>query len=130
MHSWDKKRAFSRLNALAFIGLAFCIFMWGLQYKLSQYDPAGAASHRIPMAKLLSRNELSSSSVSPTVIRTRTSTRVFYAAPGAVFLLLFILVSVSNELLPGQREQRASQLWHIRRAHLRTSFVRPPPVLV
>ncbi len=118
------------MNALGFIGLAFCIFMWGLQYKLSLYDPAGAASHRIPIAKLLSRNELSNSSESPTVVRTRTSTRVFYAVPDAVFLLLFILVSVSNEPVPGQREQRASQLWHMRRAHLRTSFVRPPPVLV
>ena len=73
------------MSALAFIGLAVCIFMWGLQYKLSLYDPPNAASHRIPMAKLLSRNEQFSPAESPIVIRTRTSTKIVYTAPVAVF---------------------------------------------
>jgi hypothetical protein len=42
---------------LGFLGLALCVFMWGLQYKLSLYDPPGSASHKMPTAKLLSKNE-------------------------------------------------------------------------
>lgn len=117
------------MSALAFIGLAVCIFMWGLQYKLSLYDPPNAASHRIPMAKLLSRNEQFSPAESPIVIRTRTSTKIVYTAPVAVFFMLFLIATVLSGTLSGQREQRASRLSHLRRAHLRACFVRPPPVL-
>jgi hypothetical protein len=130
MHRWSKNRPFSRMSALAFFALAFCVFMWGLQYKLSLYDPPKAASHHIPMAKLLSKNEQSSSTESPLVVRTRTSTRVLYTVPTVAFFILLLAVSVFNPPLSGQREQRASQAWLLRRPHLRTCFVRPPPVLV
>ncbi len=130
MHRWSANRPFSRMSALAFFGLAFCVFMWGLQYKLSLYDPPEVASHHIPMAKLLSKNEQSSSTESPLVVRTRTSTRVIYTVPTVVFLILLLTVSVLNPPLSGQSEQRASQSWLPRRPHLRTYFVRPPPVLV
>jgi hypothetical protein len=42
---------------LGFLGLALCVFMWGLQYKLSLYDPPQSISHKIPTAKLLSKDE-------------------------------------------------------------------------
>ena len=130
MQEWNKIRPFSRMSALAFIGLAFCVFSWGLQSKLSLYDPPNAASHRIPMAKLLSRNEQFSPAESPIVIRTRTSTKIVYTASTAVFLMLFLIATILSGPLSGQREQRASRLWHLRRAHFRYCFVRPPPVLV
>ena len=130
MHLWSKNRPFSRMSVLAFFALAFCVFMWGLQYKLSLYDPPEAASHHIPTAKLLSKNERSSSTESPQVVRTRTSTKVIYTVPTVAFFMLLLILSVLNPLLSGQREQRASRLWHLRRAHTKTHFVRPPPVLV
>jgi len=34
-----------------------CVFAWGLQYKLSLYDPPGANAHRMAAAKLLTGNE-------------------------------------------------------------------------
>jgi hypothetical protein len=37
--------------------LALFVFAWGLQYKLSLYDPPQSQSHSIPAAKLLSKNE-------------------------------------------------------------------------
>jgi hypothetical protein len=33
------------------------VFVWGLQYKLSLYDPPQSITHKIPAAKLLSKNE-------------------------------------------------------------------------
>jgi hypothetical protein len=130
MHFWSKDRPFSRMSVLAFFALAFCVFMWGLQYKLSLYDPPEAASHNFPKAKLLSKNEQSSSLESPLVVRTRTSTRVIYTVPTVVFFILLLTTIVLNPPLSGQREQHASRLWQLRRAHLRTHFVRPPPVFV
>jgi hypothetical protein len=64
------------------------------------------------------------------VVRNRTFTRVIYTVPTVVFFILLPVLSVSNSPLSGQRQQRASGLWHLRRVHLRTYFVRPPPVLV
>jgi hypothetical protein len=123
-------RSFSHIGALAFLGLAISVFLWGLQYKLSLYDPPSAASHHIPTAKLLSKNERSTSAESPMFVRTKASTRVIYTVPTAVFFILLLIASVLYLPLAGQREQLASRLWHLRNAYLRTSFVRPPPVLV
>ena len=53
--------SFGRLS-LTFLSLALCVFAWGLQYKLSLYDPPQAASHQVPQAKLLSKNEWSPTS--------------------------------------------------------------------
>jgi low affinity Fe/Cu permease len=129
MHRWSANRPFSRTSALAFVGLAICVFLWGLQYKLSLYDPPSAASHHIPTAKLLSKNEQSSSAEGPLAVRTKASTRVVYNVSTAVSFILLLIVCVLNPPLSGQREQLASRLWGLRRAYLRASFVRPPPVL-
>ena len=37
--------------------LAACVFLWGLEYKLSLYFPPQATYHQVPIAKLLSKNE-------------------------------------------------------------------------
>ena len=129
MHRWNKNPQFGRMATLACIALAFCLFAWGLQYKLSLYDPPEAASHRVPTAKLLSKNEQSSSTESPQVVRTKISTKVIYTVPSAVFFMQLLVLGLSNPPWSGQRQQRASGLWNVRRAHLRAHFVRPPPVL-
>jgi hypothetical protein len=130
MHRWSKNPLFGRMATLACVALVFFLFAWGLQYKLSLYDPSEAASHHVPTAKLLSKNEQSSSTESPLVVRTRTSTRVIYTVPMALFFILLLIPSVLNPPLSGQRQQRATQSWFPRHPHLRDHFVRPPPVLV
>jgi hypothetical protein len=130
MHFASTNRPISRMSAFAFFGLAFCVFTWGLEYKLSLYDPPEAASHHIPKAKLLSKNEQSSSTESLLVVRTRTTTRVIYTVATVAFFTLLLAVSALNPKLSGQREQRAGQSRLPRRPHLRTHFVRPPPILV
>jgi hypothetical protein len=130
MHRFSKDRPFTRIGALAFIGLAFCVFSWGLQYKLSLYDPPNAATHHIPMAKLLSKNEQFSSKESPLVVRTRTATRVIYSVSTAVFFIPLMILGRLTPPFPGQSVRHASRLRHLLRAHLRSCFVRPPPVFV
>src|ERR1022692_1459259 len=101
MQSWSKTRPLSRMGTPACIGLAFCLFTWGLQYKLSLYDPPEAASHHVPTAKLLSKNEQSSSTESPLVVRTRTSTKIIYTAPSFVAFILLLVLSIFNPSISG-----------------------------
>jgi len=126
---WTATRSFNLLGVLASLGLAVCVFAWGLQYKLSLYDPPQAASHRIPQAKLLSRNERSGIAESQLVIRTKTSTRVSYTVPTAVFLILLLPLSILNPQASGQRKQRTRNSWHLRHGLLNIFLVRPPPSL-
>ena len=129
VNHWSKSRQFGLFGSLAFLGLAFCVFAWGLQYKLSLYDPPRAASHQIQKAKLLSRDEQSSTSGRPLVIRTKTSTRVIYTAPTAIFLILLLAVSLLNPPVSRRVERRANRLLQLHSAILNTLFVRPPPHL-
>jgi hypothetical protein len=45
-----------RLSVLL-VMLGTCVFIWGLAYKLSLYDAHQPTLHKIPEAKLLSKNE-------------------------------------------------------------------------
>lgn len=125
----SKNRLYFRFRTLALLGLAFCVFTWGLQYKLSLYDPPQAVSHQIPKAKLLSRDERSGTAESPLVVRSKTSSRVIYTASAAVFFILLPALSISNRPGSGPGEQRSNRSWHLRHAILNTVFVRPPPLL-
>src|SRR5664280_2080412 len=118
VNRWSKSRPFSLFGMLAFLGLAFCVFAWRLQYKLSLYDPPQTASHQIPKAKLLSRDEQSSTAEHPLVIRTKTSTSVIYTAPTVVFLILFLAISLLNPPASRRVEKRDDRLLHIHRAVL------------
>jgi hypothetical protein len=124
-----KSRLFNLFGMLAYLGLAICVFTWGLQYKLSLYDPPRAASHQIPQAKLLSRNEQSGATESPLVLQTKTSTRVSYTIPTPVFLVFLLAIGIGNLQASGQQKQRTSRAWHLRRGLFNIFFVRPPPVL-
>ena len=52
-HSTTRRKSPALMLAMA---LAFAVFVWGLQYKVSLYYSA-AAQHAIPAAKLLSQRE-------------------------------------------------------------------------
>jgi hypothetical protein len=115
---------------LVLVGLAFCVFTWGLQYKLSLYDAPHSISHRMPAAKLLSRDEQATVAESLLLQSTRAS-----GAIGRDFLL-----HVSTCVLPAfgplgtpessQAERESKRPWRIfRRPGLTTFFYRPPPSL-
>lgn len=130
LQGMGKIRKFSFLGSIAFLGLAFCVFGWGLGYKLSLYNKAQTPSHQIPEAKLLSSNESSRTAKSPLVFRTRTSTRISYTAPTALFLVLLLAAGLLQ--LPALKmvENPGNKQLLLHRAILNTLFVRPPPVFI
>jgi magnesium-transporting ATPase (P-type) len=128
VHLLGKSRLFNLCGLVAYLGLAVCVFTWGLQYKLSLYDPPQAHSHQIPQAKLLSKNEQIGTTESSLVIQTKTSARTSYIVT-TVFFVLLLALSVLNPQGSSQREQRTNRVWHIRRGLFDIFFVRPPPIL-
>ena len=129
MQRWSATRPFNLWVILGSVGLAFCVFAWGLEYKLSLYDSPQAASHKISQAKLLSRNERSEIAENALVVRAKTSALVSHTVPTAVFLVMLLPLSILNPQSSDQREQRASGAWYLRRGLFDIFFVRPPPVL-
>jgi hypothetical protein len=126
----SKSRPFNLLGMLALLGLAFCVFAWGLQYKLSLYDPPQTASHQIPTAKLLSRDEQSSTTESPLVVRTRTSHQCDLHRAYSSFLdSVAGHQQVLNPPVSRRVEKRTNRLFGSAPRCLKHHFVRPPPVL-
>lgn len=113
-----------------FLGLAISVFTWGLQYKLSLYDPPHSTSHDIPEAKLLSRNEQATASGGLFV----SSTGVWPLIGQAVSfgLLVYVLLRFNLAAAPRFRHQAriAKRPWRVScRPGLNAFFFRPPPAL-
>jgi hypothetical protein len=126
-HIRSKTRPFSRLGSLMAFGLALSVSAWGLQYKLSLYDPPQAAPHQVPPAKLLSKDQKAKVSDRRSVNDTSAS-RTAHAAMLLLFLRALSLLNVPASRL---REQKVSSSWHLcRDVFFSALFVRPPPVLV
>jgi len=115
---------------LLFLGLAFCVFSWGLQYKLSLYDPPQAISHEIPQAKLLSKDQQSPTGKGLLAKDGRAADK----APQAVlysFFLAFLLglttacfLKIAGRYSPSFESVQPSIY-----TGLAAFFFRPPPVL-
>jgi hypothetical protein len=114
-----------------FGGLAVCIFLWGLQYKLSLYDPPQAASHQVPIAKLLSKDEHAAASVNvPLTSWFPSHVQMMQTILEGGFLLsLFLFKGLSAPGLFWLRRE-ISVPWDVRhRASLSAFHFRPPPDL-
>lgn len=122
-------RSFNLLGILASLGLAACVFAWGLQYKLSLYDPPQTASHRVPEAKLLSKNERIGVVESAQAILTKPSSGVSYSVPAVFFFFLLLAVGELNPQLSRQREHSSAEIRRLCSGLFITFFVRPPPIL-
>ena len=127
LSNYIKKREFSRARVLVFLGLAFCVFTWGLQYKLSLYDPPQAISHRAPQAKLLANDEPSRMAAVLRAIATEPTVRITIHGDGILPFLLLCL-SVASLSLLAQEAPLTDASSHVRPALLSDLFVRPPPV--
>ncbi len=120
----------SRLT-FVFLGLAICVFTWGLQYKLSLYDPPHSTSHAIPEAKLLSRDE------QPTIsggLLVR-SAKAWAVVAQALLFNLFVFFTPAFNLLRApvfnRRDWEAKHPWRIFcRPGLNAFFFRPPPAFI
>jgi hypothetical protein len=128
VHLLGKSRLFNLCGLVAYLGLAVCVFTWGLQYKLSLYDPPQAHSHQIPQAKLLSKNEQIGTTESGQGVLTKVSNRVGFPIPTTIFLVLLLALSVFNRKASFQWMQRTSRVSRLRCGLFNIFFVRPPPI--
>jgi len=112
---------------LLFLGLALSIFVWGLQYKLSLYEPPTAVVHQVPKAKLLSHDEHFRTTEAIRALVTRPVTR---NAP-RTSLFAFLALALIGFRLPGVlfRERSLDMPGHPSFAPISALFVRPPPSL-
>lgn len=124
-------RQIGRLWALLFPALALCVFLWGLEYKMSLYEPPHSVSHQIPEAKLLSKNErigmsAAESAASATRLNGTASERLV-TGPLLFFAIAILAAAAVDQgrLAPEHREIHLP-----RRLFHRRFFVRPPPTLV
>ena len=122
-------RPFSRFVILGSLGLSICLFAWGLQYKLSLYDPAQATSHLVPQAKLLSRNEQPATTGGPLIIRTKTTTEISYTASTTVLISLLSLFSALSPRVANRWRERTSNPRCLDCGLFSLFLVRPPPLL-
>lgn len=130
VHLWTQDRKPTCLMAGTAIVLALCVFVWGLEYKLSLYDPPHSLARLVPIAKLLSKNEqpqIAASALAVTAPGALVAPMPRTASPDR-FLFSTLLIAL---VLPAvQTWNRRVTAAPIRRVHRASSFfVRPPPFL-
>lgn len=121
----NQVRSFSL--CLVFAGLALSLFLWGLGYKLSLYEPHQSNSHLIPRAKLFCEDERpslrDSSQISPGAAAAINSFRVLLSST-LFFFLPFALTEHHTEM----RIKEILRPWCRRvRTMLGAFLFRPPP---
>ena len=122
------KSILSSRFAFAFVGLAFCVFSWGLQYKLSLYDPPQAVSHEIPQAKLLSKDQQSGGN---DTLQKNEGDLDKAPAVGLFGLLFAFVLALDAAFRPGHSERYLAHqpVQYPGHTALTFFFFRPPPAL-
>lgn len=130
MNQRRTNQAILSLLTFGLLGLALCVFTWGLQYKLSLYDPPQATSHEIPSAKLLSETEQSAAVKSPLLEKGEG---LLKAMPVTTLFTLFLSFLLAFDLpartAPLRSHRDAGRPRRPRApGSLNAFFFRPPPV--
>ncbi|MBT9333235.1 hypothetical protein [Paracidobacterium acidisoli] len=116
---------------LAFLWLGIAVFAWGLEYKLSLYDPPQSITRKMPEAKLLSKNEHATVTEHAAVSENdlRASSTDFHWSVFTVFLV-FLLLAADYAATSQDRAPETESPWKLRQtAALNAFFFRPPPAL-
>ena len=127
----SKNRVGSLRLVLGLAALALSVFLWGLGYQLSRYEPAKANFHKIPRAKLMSEDERSGLA-SVLVVPGRAAKAIRATSEvviGAFFLFLFLTSFITFAELNKEIRIRESRKPRQRRcsASLSAFHFRPPP---
>jgi hypothetical protein len=124
MKHLQKSRRQLTLLVACLVTLGAAVFVWGLSYKLSLYDPPQASSHQMPAAKLLSSRE-----------RPRTAIAEFQEPSVATPLLIACALLALFVPLFRAKTQLSWILVRVVSQHRRPRFAdipqhafRPPPV--
>jgi hypothetical protein len=110
--------------------LALFVFAWGLQYKLSLYDPPQSQSHSIPAAKLLSKNERASVVENLLERSTDVVGRGSHSVLSQVYVLFVFPLNSCVALAKRSRARRPEKfVTPSSYTGLTAFFFRPPPIL-
>lgn len=112
--------------SFAVFALALSVFTWGLQYKLSLYDPPQAASHSLPVAKLLSKDEQAAVTKGVAAADTKVPGELVFFV-GASFL--FLLAHIPSIFVAKRRvaQDHRRPMFISCSASMNAFFFRPPP---
>jgi hypothetical protein len=109
------------------LGLAVAVFTWGLQYKLSLYDPPQAVTRKMPRAKLLSADEQAAVAANPVASLAKPPKKAIQTVFSCIFLI-FLLRLTSPILGPAAREELTADRLRLPRWSVNmNAFFRPPP---
>jgi hypothetical protein len=112
---------------LLFTALACCVFLWGLEYKLSLYFPPQAASHHVPMAKLLSKSEQSNTEEITAYSEPNSAIKALLT-PSSPLPFILLLVCAFGVPMASFLDAVIQPPIELRQALRETFFVRPPPL--
>jgi len=106
--------------------LGTCVFLWGFAYKLSLYDTHRPTLHRIPEAKLLSKNEDTNATDSVRLCLSSAVSAPISLVFSAVLISLAVFGACGSlsQKIPKTPDAPGPQLRFI----LSAFFFRPPPV--
>jgi hypothetical protein len=107
--------------------LALCVFTWGVQYKLSLYDPPQAVSHQMPQAKLLSREQRATSDENPLLMSSKATNRATRATLAGRFSFFLLAPSLLSTPALRRSQFEENRPWHPHRPTNLNTFLRPPP---
>lgn len=108
------------------VAVALSVFGWGLQYKLSLYDLSRVASSKVPIAKLLSKNEQQLIHQDSSSASAQPAKAIAPASFDAVLLFLTI-ACVAGVQAPVWLGRHAESSLPPQGTILRSLFIRPPP---
>lgn len=119
------------LCSFAFLLLALFVFTWGLEYKVSRYDPPQSTSRHMAKAKLLSTDQDEQTSVAAGLLlgNTKGSTQAKYTCTSDAFILCLLILSPLDLPSDPDESRDSERPWRIRAgASLSAFFFRPPPI--
>ena len=124
---WTQHRELSRGGAWMCPVLMMAIFSWGIGCKLDQYGPLHSAVHKLPKAKLLSKNEQTWVADSAQISRKLTPAVVLSSTHAAFHFAMPPFSGRGLEPVPLFAAQWAERLKQPPLLALNHLFVRPPP---
>jgi len=131
VNAWSTNRRALSWVTFAFLLLVLSIFTWGLEYKLSLYDPPQSTSHQMAQAKLLSKDQDEQAAVANSLLRSppKASPQARNAFISSVFVLSFMVLLSLGALSEPHEGRDSDRPWHVcSGASLNAFFFRPPPI--
>jgi hypothetical protein len=128
VHLWTKYGNRTLVAASTAIVLVFCVFLWGLEYKLSLYHPPHSFARLVPIAKLLSKNEQPRIAARSIAVAVQSVSIPRFESISSEGLLFLAALCFFGTPAVGFWNRQTIPARMVPALPLRAFFVRPPPV--